>query len=382
MSAWASLGLLVGAGTIFAEMSALAVRDRRDQPRPGLPRQRRAGRDARGRAATRSPTATTSTRPAAASPALRAGDRRAPAAPLRPARRPGHRGARHRRRHRGDRRRAAGARATPATRSSRSSRSTTPTPPSIALAGGVASAGAARRRRTSRLDLDELRAAVQPAHPAACCSTPRTTRPARCSTDDELAAIAAARRRARPRSCVTDEVYEHLVFDGAPHVPLATLPGHGRAHAHDLARPARRSRSPAGRSAGSRGPRRAGRRRSRPSSSSSPTSGGAPFQPAIARGLDAARRCLRGLAADARRQARPAAEGLRAAGLDVAPAGTYFVIAGTSSRSVSVTDSGCTTRTIRIGDTRRTSAALTCAPPTRPSPLTANSRENCAALSP
>ena len=40
---------LAGMGTtIFAEMSALAVRDRRDQPRPGLPRHRRPGRGRRG----------------------------------------------------------------------------------------------------------------------------------------------------------------------------------------------------------------------------------------------------------------------------------------------------------------------------------------------
>ena len=52
------------------------------------------------------------------------------------------------------------------------------------------------------------------------------------------------RRRAGSRSpplaiehdllVVTDEVYEHLVFPGATHVPIATLPGHGRAHADDL----------------------------------------------------------------------------------------------------------------------------------------------------
>ena len=33
---------------------------------------------------------------------------------------------------------------------------------------------------------------------------------------------------------VTDEVYEHLVFDGAEHVPVATLPGMARAHADHL----------------------------------------------------------------------------------------------------------------------------------------------------
>ena len=33
---------------------------------------------------------------------------------------------------------------------------------------------------------------------------------------------------------VTDEVYEHLIFDGAEHVPVATLPGMARADPHDL----------------------------------------------------------------------------------------------------------------------------------------------------
>ena len=33
--------------------------------------------------------------------------------------------------------------------------------------------------------------------------------------------------------CITDEVYEHLVYEGR-HVPMATLPGHAGAHHHDL----------------------------------------------------------------------------------------------------------------------------------------------------
>ena len=68
--------------TIFAEMSALAAHDRRDQPRTGLPRRGRPGRGARGRPAgdqrRRQPV------PAGARHARAArGDRRAPAALLR-----------------------------------------------------------------------------------------------------------------------------------------------------------------------------------------------------------------------------------------------------------------------------------------------------------
>ncbi len=43
-------------------------------------------------------------------------------------------------------------------------------------------------------------------------------------------------RRALPAHdalCITDEVYEHLVYEGR-HVPMATLPGHAGAHDHDL----------------------------------------------------------------------------------------------------------------------------------------------------
>ena len=39
--------------------------------------------------------------------------------------------------------------------------------------------------------------------------------------------LIAAHCRERDVLAVTDEVYEHLMFDGREHVPLATLPGHG-----------------------------------------------------------------------------------------------------------------------------------------------------------
>ena len=72
---------------------------------------------------------------------------------------------------------------------------------------------------------------------------------------------------------VTDEVYEHLVFDGAEHVPIATLPGMARSHADDLVR---RQDVQHDRLEDRLGLRPGGirRRRPRPPSSSSPTSTG------------------------------------------------------------------------------------------------------------
>ena len=73
-------------------------------------------------------------------------------------------------------------------------------------------------------DPDELRAAVTPAHPADPAQHAAQPDRARCSTPTSW--------RSSPSwpiehdlVVVTDEVYEHLVFPGATHVPIATLPG-------------------------------------------------------------------------------------------------------------------------------------------------------------
>ncbi|PJI94555.1 aminotransferase class I/II-fold pyridoxal phosphate-dependent enzyme [Luteimicrobium subarcticum] len=74
-----------------------------------------------------------------------------------------------------------------------------------------------------RLDLDALRAAVTDRTRIVLVNTPHNptgtvlTRP-------ELEAVADAARR-HDAIVLTDEVYEHLVFDDAVHVPVATLPG-------------------------------------------------------------------------------------------------------------------------------------------------------------
>ncbi|MFF4665382.1 pyridoxal phosphate-dependent aminotransferase [Streptomyces sp. NPDC001282] len=95
----------------------------------------------------------------------------------------------------------------------------------IAMAGGVrvpvtlhpdAATG------SYRLDLDELRAAVTPRTRLILLNTPHNPT-GTVLTREELAAIAALACE-RDLLVVTDEVYEHLVFEGE-HLPLATFPG-------------------------------------------------------------------------------------------------------------------------------------------------------------
>ena len=74
-----------------------------------------------------------------------------------------------------------------------------------------------------RLDLDELRAAVPDRTRLLLINTPHNPT-GTVLTREELAAIAELAVE-RDLLVVTDEVYEHLVFDDAVHVPIATLPG-------------------------------------------------------------------------------------------------------------------------------------------------------------
>jgi N-succinyldiaminopimelate aminotransferase len=73
------------------------------------------------------------------------------------------------------------------------------------------------------LDLDELRHAITPRTKALIVNSPHNPTGA-VLTDTELTAIAEVAVEA-DLLVITDEVYEHLVFDDARHVPLATLPG-------------------------------------------------------------------------------------------------------------------------------------------------------------
>ncbi|MFE2100382.1 pyridoxal phosphate-dependent aminotransferase [Streptomyces sp. NPDC059468] len=74
-----------------------------------------------------------------------------------------------------------------------------------------------------RLDLDELRAAVTDRTRLLLINTPHNPT-GTVLTRAELAAIAELAVE-RDLLVVTDEVYEHLVFDDAEHLPLAAFPG-------------------------------------------------------------------------------------------------------------------------------------------------------------
>jgi N-succinyldiaminopimelate aminotransferase len=89
-------------------------------------------------------------------------------------------------------------------------------------------AGAVRRPVTLRapdfrLPVDELRAAVTPRTTAILLNSPHNPT----GTVLDRAELEAVARLAIEHDLVviSDEVYEHLTFDGVPHVPIATLPG-------------------------------------------------------------------------------------------------------------------------------------------------------------
>ncbi|MER6071504.1 pyridoxal phosphate-dependent aminotransferase [Streptomyces sp. NPDC001817] len=95
---------------------------------------------------------------------------------------------------------------------------------SIAMAGGTRVPVTLRPHEGSfRLDLDELRAAVTGRTRLLLINTPHNPT-GTVLTRAELAAIAELAVE-RDLLVVTDEVYEHLVFDDAEHLPLASFPG-------------------------------------------------------------------------------------------------------------------------------------------------------------
>ncbi|WP_149825738.1 pyridoxal phosphate-dependent aminotransferase [Streptomyces tailanensis] len=94
----------------------------------------------------------------------------------------------------------------------------------IAMAGGTRAPVTLRPHEGSfRLDLDELRDAVTDRTRLLLINTPHNPT-GTVLTREELTAIAELAVE-RDLLVVTDEVYEHLVFDDAGHLPLATFPG-------------------------------------------------------------------------------------------------------------------------------------------------------------
>jgi N-succinyldiaminopimelate aminotransferase len=194
----------------------------------------------------------------------------------------------------------------------------------IALAGAVAVPVLLRPGDDGvyRFDVDELERAFGPRTKVVLLNTPHNPT-GKVFTVDELAAIASLALR-HDAVVVTDEVYEHLLFDERRHVPMATLPEmfdrtltissggktfnttgwkigwmSGPEHLVTPARTAKQFLT---------------------------FVNGAPFQPAIAVGLDLPDRYFTDLAAELQTARDRLVAGLRAAGfVTFVPEATYFV---------------------------------------------------------
>jgi N-succinyldiaminopimelate aminotransferase len=187
-------------------------------------------------------------------------------------------------------------------------------------------AGAVRRGVTLRaphyrLDVEELRAAVTPRTRFLLVNSPHNPTGAVLDAG-ELAALAAVAVE-NDLVVITDEVYEHLTFDGRTHTPLATLPG--MAERTLTLSSAGKSYSFTGWKVGwATGPAELVGAVLAAKQWLTFTSG-SPLQPAVAHALDHEQDFPRQLAADLEVRRDLLCDGLRAAGLDVrAPEGTYF----------------------------------------------------------
>jgi N-succinyldiaminopimelate aminotransferase len=191
----------------------------------------------------------------------------------------------------------------------------------------IALADARRRPVTLRppdyaLDPDALAAAFSPRTRLVLLNSPHNPT-GKVFTRAELELV-ATHCRERDVIAVTDEVYEHLVFDGREHVPLSTLPG--MAERTLTISSAGKTFSLTGWKIGwATGPRAL--------VSATQTAkqfltfvSGAPFQPAIAEALGLPDAYYASFRAGLQAKRDRLCAGLEAAGLDVLrPAGTYFV---------------------------------------------------------
>jgi N-succinyldiaminopimelate aminotransferase len=198
----------------------------------------------------------------------------------------------------------------------------------VALAGGRRRVVTLRRDGpTWTFDPDEFAAAITPATKLVLLNTPHNPT-GKVYTAAELEVIAAAARR-HDLVVVSDEVYEHLVFDGR-HVPIATLPG---------MRERTVTISSAGKTFSVTGWKIGWVCASPPLTAAvrgvkqflTYVSGG-PFQRAIATSLGSADGYFAGIAASLERQRDVLCDGLRGLGLDVVvPQASYFATVELSS---------------------------------------------------
>jgi N-succinyldiaminopimelate aminotransferase len=191
----------------------------------------------------------------------------------------------------------------------------------------IALADAQRRPVTLRppdyaVDPDALAAAFSPRTRLVLLNSPHNPT-GKVFTRAELELVASVCRD-RGVIAVTDEVYEHLVFDGREHVPLATLPG--MAERTLTISSAGKTFSLTGWKIGwATGPR-ALVAATQTAKQFLTFVSGAPFQPAIARALALPDSYFESFSASLQAKRDRLCAGLEAAGLEVfRPAGTYFV---------------------------------------------------------
>ena len=176
------------------------------------------------------------------------------------------------------------------------------------------------------VDVDALRAAVTPRTRLLLLNSPHNPTGAVLSRDT-LSAIADICID-RDLLVLTDEVYEHMVFDGE-HVPLATLPGMWERTV--TVSSAGKTLSFTGWKIGWVVARRELVDAVKTAKQFLTYVSGAPFQPAVAVGLRLPDSYFDELRADLRDKRDVLCDGLAAAGLEVfRPAGTYFVTADVS----------------------------------------------------
>ncbi|MBI5090433.1 MAG: pyridoxal phosphate-dependent aminotransferase [Actinobacteria bacterium] len=191
----------------------------------------------------------------------------------------------------------------------------------IALAGATPKP-VTLRPPTYGFDLDELRAAITPKTKLLLINTPHNPT-GKVLDRAEMQAIADLAIE-HDLIVVTDEVYEHLTFDGAQHIAMATLPG---------MRERTMSISSGGKTFNTTGWKIGWICAPAPLLTAARTAkqfltyvSGGPFQVGIARGLSMDTSVFTELAADLQSKRDRLLPGLVAAGFDVYPtSGTYFV---------------------------------------------------------
>jgi N-succinyldiaminopimelate aminotransferase len=196
-------------------------------------------------------------------------------------------------------------------------------------AATIALAGAVRRTSVLRfpdfaVDEDSLRAAFSPRTRLVLLNTPHNPT-GKVFTRAELDLVCALARE-HDAWVVTDEVYEHLTFDGARHIPVATLPGMAE-RTLSISSSGKTFSATGWKVGWVTGPEDAVTAARTVKQFLTFVASG-PFQPAVATALGLPDEVYASLSQSLQRKRDLLVSGLQAAGLPVSvPAGTYFVVA-------------------------------------------------------